>query len=342
MSVPQTTSELDEIQSQPRDNTVTALSDLPGDIVVLGAGGKMGPTLARMAHRALQESPSPNRRVIAVSRFSDATVEQSLRDSGIETIACDLLNADAVALLPDAPSVVYLAGRKFGTENDSQETWRQNVAVPTVCVEHYAGSRIVVFSSGNVYPLVPHTSGGSTESDPTDPVGTYAMSCVGREGVFEFASRTRGTPVTIMRLNYAIDLHHGVLTDLAIKIVGRDPIPLSMGYINIIWQRDANRAALELLAHAQSPPLIVNVTGPEILSVRDLARRLGKRLHREPLFEGEEEDNALLSDTSRMHALLGPSEMDIETMLDWVADWVGDGRPVLDRPTHFETRDGSF
>jgi nucleoside-diphosphate-sugar epimerase len=342
---PRSEAELDDQQAEPGAATVAALSRVPGDIVVLGAGGKMGPTLARMAMRALGDrGANPAGRVIAVSRFADPAsgAEESLNKAGVETIRCDLLDRAAVASLPDAANVVFMAGQKFGTREAPSRTWMMNVVVPALCAERYAGSRIVAFSTGNVYPLVPVAGGGARETDPTGPVGEYAASCVGRERVFEHYAASKGTRVAIMRLNYAIDLRYGVLTDLATSIVHGHPIPLAMGHVNVIWQRDANRAALELLPHASSPPLVVNVTGTTALAVRDLAERLGRHLGREPRFEGAESQDALLSDTSRMTSLLGAPEMDIDTTIEWVAEWVRDGRRLLQKPTHFEARDGAF
>jgi nucleoside-diphosphate-sugar epimerase len=340
---PASVEELDEHLSEPRDATVAALAAAAGDIVVLGAGGKMGPTLARMAMRACQRAPSPShRRVIAVSRFSSAVVERMLREAEVETVRCDLLDRESVARLPDAPNVIYMAGQKFGTREAPSRTWMLNVVTPAICAERYAAARIVAFSTGNVYPLVPVASGGANETNPTGPVGEYAASCVGRERVFEYFASSRGTRVAIVRLNYAIDLRYGVLTDLATAIVDGRPIPLAMSHVNIIYQRDANRVVLELLPLAASPPLVLNVTGAVTLRIRDLAHELGRRLGREPRFDGDESGDALLSDTSHMRSLLGPPEMAVETMLDWVSAWVRDGRPLLGRPTHFEARDGSF
>jgi nucleoside-diphosphate-sugar epimerase len=342
---PRSEEELDSRLSEPRAATVAALARAPGDIVVLGAGGKMGPTLARMAVRALREAGAgTGRRVTAVSRLAAAAsdVAESLRESGVQTVRCDLLDRAAVASLPDAENVVFMAGQKFGTRDAPSRTWMMNVVVPALCAERYAGSRIVVFSTGNVYPLVPVASGGARETDPTGPVGEYAASCVGRERVFEHYAAQKGTRVAIMRLNYAIDLRYGVLTDLAASIMNARPIPLAMGHVNVIWQRDANRAALELLPHAASPPLVVNVTGTMALRVRELAERLGRSLGREPRFEGTESPDALLSDTSRMKSLLGMPEMDVDTTIAWVADWVRSGRRLLGKPTHFEARDGAF
>jgi nucleoside-diphosphate-sugar epimerase len=309
--------------------------------VVLGAGGKMGPTLARMARRAADAS-GDSRRVIAVSRFSSGHVVDDLREAGVETISCDLLDRSAVAVLPPAPNVVFMAGQKFGTADAPSRTWMMNVVVPALCADRYPGARVVAFSTGNVYPLMPVTGAGARESDAPRPVGEYAASCLGRERVFEHAAATFGTRVAIVRLNYAIDLRYGVLTDIATKIQAGESIDLAMGYVNVIWQRDANRAALELLALAASPPLIMNVTGTERLSVRDLAMALGARLGREPVFTGSEAADALLSDTAQMRTTLGEPELPLDTMLDWVAEWVREGRPLLGKPTHFDTRDGVF
>lgn len=342
-SAPRTEEELDDRLSAPRDATVAALRRAPGDIVILGAGGKMGPTLARMSARAAEfADASRTRRVIAVSRFTSPGVAQSLERNGVETIECDLLDTDAVMRLPDAPNVVFMAGQKFGTTGAPSRTWMMNVVVPASCARRYAASRIVAFSTGNVYPLVPVASGGATEDTEPCPVGEYAASCLGRERVFEFCASTHGTRVALVRLNYAIDLRYGVLTDLAQQISAGRPISIAMGHVNIIWQGDANRFALELLPLAASPPLVVNVSGTETLSVRSLAIELGRRMGKEPRFSGAEAPDALLSDTSTIRSLLGEPEMPVETLLDWVADWVGGGRPLLGKPTHFETRDGSF
>jgi len=301
----------------------------------------MGPTLARMARRAAN-ARAETRRVIAVSRFSSAHVAEGLREAGVETIACDLLDRSAVADLPPAPNVVFMAGQKFGTADAPSRTWMMNVVVPAMCAERYAGARVVAFSTGNVYPLVPVAGTGARETSAPGPVGEYAQSCLGRERVFEHAAARYGTRVAIVRLNYAIDLRYGVLTDLATRIQAGEAVDLSMGYVNVIWQRDANRAALELLPLAASPPLTVNVTGTERLSVRELATALGARLGRAPVFSGREAPDALLSDTTRIQAMLGPPDMPLTTMLDWVAEWVLAGRPLLGKPTHFDTRDGVF
>ena len=345
MSLPGPASEdaLDELLSAPRDETVAALRDAPGDIVVLGAGGKMGPTLARMAARASHVADGrARRRVIAVSRFGSQTARDSLARHGVETISADLLERTAVARLPDAANVIFMAGQKFGTSDAPSRTWMMNVVVPAHCAERYADARIVAFSTGNVYPLTPIASGGATESTTPAPVGEYAASCLGRERVFEHYATTRGTRVAIVRLNYAIDLRYGVLTDLAAQIRDGRAIPLAMGHVNVIWQGDANRVAIELLPRAAAPPFTLNVTGAQTLSVRALATQLGERLGIAPRFTGDEAADALLSNTRLMREQFAPPEVPVERMLDWVAEWVRGNRPLLGKPTHFEARDGTF
>ena len=352
---------LDEALSEPRATTIAALAACPGDLILLGAGGQMGPTLARMAVRAATaadgaEPGATRRRVVAVSRFSSPDYEYLMNSAGVETIRCDLLDRDAVARLPDAPNVVFMAGLKFGTTDAPERTWLINVVVPTICAERYGSSRIVAFSTGNVYPLVAVTGAGAKETDLTGPVGEYAASCLGRERIFEGAARrpllesgpvrgsapARGANVAIMRLNYAIDLRYGVLADLAGRVLAGQPVSVAMGYVNVIWQGDANRAALELLPHATSPARIVNVTGTERLSVRWLATELGARLGRAPVFEGTEAADALLSDAALMKSMLGEPSVSISQMLDWTAEWTRAGGPHLGKPTHFDARDGRF
>ena len=330
--------ELDELLSTPRRETVAALDACPGDIVVLGAGGKMGPTLSRMAARAVNGT----RRVIAVSRWSSRDAERALNEQGVETVRCDLLDRAAVAALPDAPNVIFMAGQKFGTAAAPTVTWAMNTIVPANCAERYRDSRIVAFSTGNVYALTPVDVGGSRETDPLGPVGEYAASCVGRERVLELGAEQHGTRVAIVRLNYAIDLRYGVLVDIALRVHGDDAIPLGMGFVNVIWQGDANRIVLECLPHAAAPAFVVNVTGPEVLSVRTIAEWFGARFGRPVRFAGSENADALLSNTERMRSLFAPPETSLEQMLERVADWVERGGPVLGKPTRFEARDGRF
>jgi dTDP-4-dehydrorhamnose reductase len=332
---------LEDALSAPSPGTLDALRSTPGDIVVLGAAGKMGPTLARMARRAL-DALGRRDRVVAVSRFSHATAERALHEHGIETLRCDLLDRNAVAALPDAPNVVFMAGQKFGTRDAPSATWAMNVVVPAIAAERYAASRIVAFSTGNVYPLTPVAAGGAREGDLPAPVGEYAMSCLGRERIFEDGSARRGTRVAIVRLNYAVDLRYGVLVDIAERIARGEAIDLRMGYANVIWQGDANNWALRCLAHASAPPFIVNVTGRETLSVRTAAARLGELLGRAPLFTGAEAPDALLSNASLAHSMFGAPSVPTNTLIEWVAEWQLAGKPVLGKPTHFEERTGAF
>src|SRR5262252_5157608 len=266
-----TDAELEDALSSPRRETDAALAACPGDVIVLGAGGKMGPTLARMARRAARDS----RRVMAVSRWSSADARRQLDDAGIETVSADLLDHHAVMKLPDAPNVIFMAGQKFGTTGSPELTWGMNTLVPAYCADRYRSSRIVAFSTGNVYALTPIESGGSHETDVLAPVGEYAASCLGRERLFEMASRANGTRMAILRLNYAIDLRYGVLVDIALKVFRSEPVSVDMGYVNVIWQGDANRVAIESLPLASAPPFVVNLTGSETLSVRDLAEWFG-------------------------------------------------------------------
>lgn len=331
-------SDLDNLLSTPRSETVAALEGCPGDVIVLGAGGKMGPTLARMAARATHGG----RRVIAVSRWSSSDAERAVRNAGIETIGCDLLDRDAVARLPDAPNVVFMAGQKFGTAAAAAATWGMNTLVPANCAERYRNSRIVAFSTGNVYALSAVSSAGAREDDTLGPIGEYAASCVGRERVFELYAERFGTRVTIVRLNYAIDLRYGVLVDIAVRVMRGEPISVDMGYVNVIWQGDANRIALECLGLAAAPPFVVNVTGAEKLAVRTVAEWFAGRFGTTACIIGSEGADAFLSDTSRMRATFAEPEMSTPRLLELVAQWVERGGPTLGKPTRFETRDGNF
>ena len=340
----ETEEDLEENLSRPSPAVVEVLTKLDGDVIVVGAGGKMGPTLARMARRALDRAGSRHG-VVAVARFSDPASRHALDRAHVRTIACDLLDRSAVDELPDAAAVIYMAGAKFGTSGTSgaaSRTWATNCYAAALAAERYVSVPTVVFSTGNVYPLVPVESGGATEATPVEPIGEYAQSALGRERLFEFFSRERGTPAVMFRLNYAVELRYGVLVDLATKVFREKPIDLRMGYVNCIWQTDANAAALCSIPLASSPPLVLNVTGLETIAVRALAERFGRTLGKSPVLEGEEEDTALLSNAALAAERLGPPPTSLDTAIEWVADWVRrDGRPLA-KPTHFETRDGQF
>lgn len=331
-----TETELEDSLSEPTPGVAETLARHPGDIVFLGAAGKMGPTLARMAKRA-----DPGRRVIAVSRFSSGG-EEAFTAHGVEAIRCDLLNEVEVAKLPEAANVVYMPGRKFGSSGDAAMTWAINCVLPGIVCKKYRRSRIVAFSTGNVYPFSRPETGGPTESEPPNPVGEYGMSALGRERVFEFFSRSLGIPVCILRLNYAVDLRYGVLVDLARKVKAGEAVDVSMGYFNTIWQGDANAMTLRAFDHAASPPRVFNVAGPDVLRVRDVCRRFGELFGIEPRQMGTEAETALLSNGAAGIAAMGAPRVDADTLIEWVADWLKRGGRLLDKPTHFEARDGRF
>jgi dTDP-4-dehydrorhamnose reductase len=332
---------LEERLSRPDDGVVDALRGCPGDILILGAGGKMGPSLARMAKRAAV-ALGDDRRVIAVARWHDAAARAALDADGVVTIAADLEDASALAALPDAPNVIYMAGQKFGTSDAPSRTWALNAVLPARCLARWTSARWVAFSTGNVYALSPVSGPFAHETDRLAPVGDYAMSCLGRERAFEDAALVRGTPSAIVRLNYAVDLRYGVLVDIGRRVRDSEPVDCTMGWVNVIWQGDANAMALRLLAHASAPPCVVNVTGPERLSVRDIAERFGGRLGIMADVRGNESSDALLSDTTRMHALLGPPSVTAPVLIEWVAHWLERRMPLLAKPTRFEVRDGQF
>lgn len=332
---------LDADLSFPSDSDTALMRRLDGDILVLGVGGKMGPTLARLARRAADAAARP-RRVIGVARFSDPRVRPRLERWGVETIRADLLSRRDVAALPRAPNVIFMAGHKFGTAGNPARTWAANAYLPTLVAETFPAARTVVFSSGNVYPLTAAPGPGPSERHPTEPVGEYAQSVLGRERLFEYFSELHGTPAAILRLNYAVEPRYGVLRDIADRVRNGSPIDLAMGYVNVIWQRDANSIALRLLEHCSVPPLTVNVTGTEALSVRALAERFGRVLGVEPVYSGSEEPTALLSDARQCAALFGPPPTGLDEMVDRIAEWILAGGRGLGKPTHFEERGGSF
>jgi nucleoside-diphosphate-sugar epimerase len=335
------TEQLEDRLSEPSQADARAMAVLEGDLLILGVGGKMGPSLARRARRAC-ELAGVKKRIIGAARFSTPGTREFLEASGVETIQADLLDPQALADLPDAANVIFMTGRKFGSTGSEHLTWAMNVYQPGAAAERFQRSKIVAFSSGNVYPLMPVLQGGATESTPPAPVGEYAQSALGRERMLEYFSSRHGIPVTILRLNYAIDLRYGVLLDVGQKVFERRPVNLSMGHANVIWQGDANSICLQSFALCQSPPAILNLTGPETISIRWLARRFGERFGVDPILEGTEAETALLNNAARCHRLFGYPSVTVEQMIEMVADWIGLGGATLNKPTHFETRDGKF
>jgi len=336
----ETEEQLEARLSQPTPQDEAAMRDMTGDLLILGVSGKMGPSLAVRAVRAAGVSKRGTR-IMGVARFSDAA-EQALQQYGIETYRADLLDDAQIARLPDAANVIFMAGRKFGSTGAESLTWAINTCVPARVAERYRQSRIVVFSSGNVYPLVPVVSGGARETTPPAPVGEYAQSVLGRERVFEHFSARYQTPVSVLRLNYAIDLRYGVLLDIGTQVFEGRPVDVHMGAVNVIWQGDANSVALRALALCQAPPLVLNLTGPETLSVRAVAGRFGELFGKAPILEGAEADTALLNNAARCHSLFGYPTVTAGQMIEWTAHWISIGGRRLDKPTHFQTRDGRF
>jgi nucleoside-diphosphate-sugar epimerase len=333
--------DLEEALSRPTDCAMAALGCLEGDLLVLGAGGKMGLSLARMAQRASQAA-GVSRRVIAASRFSSPGKRQEFESHGIETVGCDLLDRRQVDCLPACENIVFMTGMKFGSTGQMGLTWAMNCLAPALVAEKFASSRIVAFSTGNVYGLTPVNQGGSLETDPPLPVGEYAMSCLGRERVFEYFSAAHGTRTAILRLNYACELRYGVLVDLAEKIWNGEPIDLSMGYVNVIWQGAANGMALAAFGQVASPPVLLNIAGPEILSVRDVSLELGRLLGKPATFQGAPAEDALLSNSQRAVELFGPPGHSVADLLPAIAAWIRHGGQQWGKPTKFQSRDGSF
>ena len=328
---------LEELMSRPSPELMQALKDAPGDLLVLGVGGKMGPTLARMAKRA-----GPGRRVIGVARFSEPGLREQLQAAGVECIAADLQSREALARLPDAPNIVYMAGRKFGSTGSEWLTWAMNGFVPGLVAERFPRARIVAFSTACVYPFVPVGGPGATEAmPPTAPSGEYANSCVARERMFQHFSHQHGTPGRLLRLSYAIDMRYGVLHDVAQKVLRDEPVDLTMGHANIIWQGEANDWALRSLAHCTAPTTALNLSGPRV-SIRELACELSLRLGKKPRFTGYEAETAWLVDCGEAFRLFGEPQVGLARMIDWTADWVQRGGATLNKPTHYEARDGKY
>jgi nucleoside-diphosphate-sugar epimerase len=332
---------LDDLLSEPSAGAVATLSRLEGDLLLLGVGGKMGPTLARMARRA-SDAAGTRRRIIGASRFSSGPLEGQLRQHGIETIRCDLLDPAQLDRLPDVPNVIFMTGMKFGSTGNEALTWSMNAYLPGMVCQKFRSSRIVAFSTGNVYGLTPVVRGGSLEGDLLQPVGEYAMSCLGRERIFEHFSRTLGLRMAILRLNYATELRYGVLVDIARAVWASQPIDLAMGNLNAIWQADANAMTLQAFDHLASPPRIFNIAGPELLSVRRVAEQFAELFGKPVTFRGTEQPDALLSNGQRAHRLMGYPRIGARQMIEWIADWVQRGGETLGKPTHFEVRDGTF
>jgi nucleoside-diphosphate-sugar epimerase len=332
---------LEDLLSTPTAAALNGLAGLDSDLVILGVGGKMGPTLARMAVRAVEQLGLPYK-VYGVARFSQSGVREQLERVGVKTIACDLLDRAALAGLPDTGNVIFMAGQKFGTTGNQHMTWAINTHLPGLVCERYRDARIVAFSTGNFYPLTPIVDGGSREEDEPGPVGEYAASCLGRERIFEYYSRVHGLRCALVRLSYAIEMRYGVLVDVARKVYNGEPIALEMGAANVIWQGDANAHALGLLPHCAAPPFVLNITGPEMVSIRRAAEYFAHIYSKQPIFTGSPAPTALLINANKSHNLLGYPEVPLHRMMDWIADWVARGGESLNKPTHFETRDGKF
>lgn len=326
---------------KPSDRLVADLARLEGDIIILGVGGKMGPSLALLAKQAI-DLAGVNKKVIGVARFSEAGLQAQLEQQGIQTVKADLLEDAALHSLPETANVLYLAGTKFGTTGKESFTWTMNTYLPGRVAEKFKSSRIVVFSTGNVYPLVPVLSGGATEEVPSEPIGEYAQSCLGRERLFQYFGSLYNTPLLIYRLNYANDVTYGVLLEIAKSIKEKKLIDLRMGHVNVIWQGDANEIALRSLHHCSVPSKILNVTGPETVSIRWVAEEFGRIFNENPVLVNEEHNTALLSNSAHANQLFGYPKVTLGQMMNLIGDWVKYGGKTLNKPTHFQERQGKF
>jgi nucleoside-diphosphate-sugar epimerase len=333
--------ELEAFMTHPSEALIGFMSTLSDGLLVLGAGGKMGGTLCRMARYAAIASGN-DVPIVAVSRFSHSESRAKFEDAGVETVACDLMNRAELSKLPTMRNIVYMVGRKFGSTDDEPTTWAMNAYLPGLVAERFPDSRHVVFSTGNVYPFSSTTSPGADETTRPDPVGEYAQSCLARERVFQYFSEKHGTPVLLIRLNYAVEMRYGVLADLAGHIMAGEPIDLSMSHVNVIWQGDACDHILRSLVYAASPAAVLNVTGTKAHSVRDIAEQLGRELGLAPKFIGQPQPNALLADSSRAASLLGAPTTSLDAMIRWTARWLLDGGTTFGKPTHFSERRGRF
>ena len=331
---------LDDVLTTPRPELIRFIKTLTSPLLILGAGGKMGPSLAVLAKRAAEAAGHPLE-VLAASRFSDAAGRDWLEERGVRTLVADALRREDLAALPEADNVIYLVGQKFGTSDNPARTWIANTLAPALTAERFRSARIVALSTANVYPLASVAVGGSKEDDPLTPLGEYANAAVARERTFEYFSQQYGTHVALLRLSYALDLRYGVLADIARKVLRGEPIPLASGHFNAIWQGDANELILRSLDLTTSPATAFNLSGP-MLAVREVAEKLGELLDRQPVFEGKESGTALVCNTTRLHGLLGAPPTPLDTILRWTAAWVSSGGRSLDKATHFETRDGTY
>ena len=337
-----TEEKLNEMLTTPTDKLVSDIAKIKGDIMVLGAGGKMGPTLCILAKNAIKKA-GIDKKVIAVSRFSDKIALDFLNSNGVETISADLLDQDSLNALPEVENIIFMAGRKFGTDGGTEYfTWAMNSTLPAFVAYKFRKSNIVVFSSGNIYPIIPLAKAGCTEDDKVSPKGEYPMSVLARERAFEYASQKYGTKVFNYRLNFAVDLRYGVLYDCAKKIMDGTPISLETPCFNFIWQGTANEIAIRALLYAESPMRTVNVTGPETVSIKKTSIQLGKFLGKEPVFEGEEGNTAYLNDSSLAMEMFGYPDVCARTLIRWQAEYMLDGARTLNKPTHFEERKGSY
>ena len=332
---------LEELLSRPTPELIEVIKEIDGDIIFLGVAGKLGVSMARMAKRACKEA-GISKKIIGVSRFTSEDLRLYLEENGIETIKGDLLNQEFINSLPDIKNVIYLAGMKFGTEGKEAFTWAMNSFLPGLIAEKYKNSRIAALSTGCVYPLADVKAGGSKESDKTDPVGEYAQSCLGRERLFEYGSIKYGTPVTLIRLNYAVEMRYGVLVDIALKVYNEQPVDLTMGYVNVIWQGDANEQILRSLKLCRSPAKPINITGKKIIPVRDIAAEFGNLMNKQVQFISKEAETALLADPAEAYKLFGEPKIQLRQIIKWTDRWIEDGKRLLGKPTHFEVRNGKY
>ncbi len=337
----ETTEQVEAALSSPTAELIDCFRRLEGDLIILGAAGKMGPTLARMARRA-SDAAGKSRRIIGVARFSDPQLAERLPQHGVEAVRCDLLDPGQVDALPDVPNVIWMGGMKFGTTGQEHLAWAMNTLAPANVCRKFRRSRIVAFSTGNVYGLSPVARGGSLETDPLQPTGEYALSALGRERIFEHFSRTLNIPTILLRLNYAIETRYGVLVDIARKVFEGKPIDVAMGSFNVIWQGDANNIALRAFEHVSMPAGVLNLTGPETVSIRRTAQRFGEIFQKTPIIIGNEAPDALLSNAQQAFRLFGYPSVSLDQMTEWIAAWILRGGESLDKPTHFDSRDGRF